>query len=343
MGVLRVPTGRMCEWVDLPPCDSVLALGAEQPLVTHEQDDILPICLRTLRSSTEQFVKRNYGSSEVIDRWASQWPLPVGAQSLRDWFRAALQFRLTSSLPPEVQYRLSFVRPPELLPGEVSEAPWVQVLDAQLDRSRRDALQRHPPAFLTERQRQRLASLRVEELPPPLAINDEAQAGLIVERRLPGGRVFLLGLMEKGSGGELVFTAPVTRQTDGQYLLAAESKKLTDWYKVYLWGRQIRGRTIGTTDVEIDELRRVYRDTGDRAQVELLAKQQPWYVERGKTIVELRAVANVTRQESRRRGKLNWQSEYDRNIAQVRDMENEARDKLRERVRYACKEKETSE
>jgi hypothetical protein len=185
--------------------------------------------------------------------------------------------------------------------------------------------------------------MRVEELPLPLVADDEAYAGLIVERRLPGGSALLLGLMEKDSVGDLAFTAHTTILTPVHRLSAAEAKKLIDWYKVSLLGEQIRGRTIGTTDAEIDELRRVYRATGDRAQVELRSKQHPWYVEREKSIVELRAAANADRQESQRRGKLNWRSEYNRNMAQVRDMENEARDKLRERVRYACKGNETSE
>jgi len=220
-----------CQWEDLPSCDAVLALDAEGDLGVHSQPDILPVCLRTLRASTEQFVKRRYTSSPLIDRWAHTWPLPVGKQALLDWFRDEVTTTLMWSMPHSERECLGS---PE----------WRRLINAQLTHEVRGVYQRNPPEFLTEKQRQRLSSLRVEELPTVDTLQDSDQAGLIVERRTANGQVTLLGLVRAAPDEEVTWTfsdpTVLMAYAGGNDDVLARAKAITRSYQKHLLGQRVR-------------------------------------------------------------------------------------------------------
>ncbi len=213
-------------------CDSVLDL-APAALPNH-------LCQRTMRASTERFIRRHYQASRLIDRWASAWPLPVGKGAMRDWFRDEVTTTLMWTMPPAEWERLGS---PE----------WQQIINAQLIPAVRDMYQRTPPAFLADRQQQRLSALRVEELPSPCLSSESASAALIVEYRVAGGRLICFGPVDAQADDVSIlhFAAPVIHTEDvaAGDAIGTVGRQLKGWYARCLQGQQLgaTGKPYGSS------------------------------------------------------------------------------------------------
>lgn len=273
--------GPRCQEAETTPviCDCLLD-PRETTLPDHA-------CYWTMRASTENYVRRSLAFSDIAHaaEWplpdgqralAWAWPLPVGRRALAAWFRGRIDSALMRTLPREDWPTLG-------------EDKWRRLVEAHLIPTYRDCKLRCDLPFVSDRQRRLLAAFCVEELPPPLTTLPDAEAALVVERHVAGGRVLLLGRLAEDADHNQVLVEPViiTEQHGADDAAPKMAMDLSRWYLRDLLGKRVEGgRPTGATPEQrelIDCARDqreagASRDTARRAVV-ALAKRQGWYVE----------------------------------------------------------------